>query len=291
MSKKPTKQSAYKLFQVIITAGVITGTAGLLAMMYVKPGLADTLSYEDGVVEWLSAAFLIAASIAMIITAIHLFSKRYVLQASIAVLISLLFFVIAMEEISWGQRILGIESSQFFLENNKQREMNFHNLNTNLTEKVYYIGAFTLLVVLPFFRKQSKLILKKLRLNAIKLFLPAAWLFLPFTIIAGLTGKGRLVWFYVFAMFAITMVLLGMRLSDQLRSTTRSRRDIQMIVMTILVTIVVALAMYVSNYFDYSAYWLRTWMITEWAEMFIAVGIFAYATSLFVESRRLKIRN
>jgi hypothetical protein len=34
----------------------------------------------------------------------------------------------AMEEISWGQRILGIESPGWFLKHNKQGEMNLHNL-------------------------------------------------------------------------------------------------------------------------------------------------------------------
>ena len=34
----------------------------------------------------------------------------------------------AGEEISWGQRIFGIESSEFFSENNAQQETNLHNM-------------------------------------------------------------------------------------------------------------------------------------------------------------------
>ena len=39
-----------------------------------------------------------------------------------------MFFLAAGEEVSWGQRIFGWESTEFFMENNKQYETNFHNL-------------------------------------------------------------------------------------------------------------------------------------------------------------------
>ena len=34
----------------------------------------------------------------------------------------------ALEEMSWGQRIFGIESPQFFMENSDQQEINIHNV-------------------------------------------------------------------------------------------------------------------------------------------------------------------
>lgn len=40
----------------------------------------------------------------------------------------ILFFFIFGEEISWGQRIIGIESGEFFKESNIQGETNLHNL-------------------------------------------------------------------------------------------------------------------------------------------------------------------
>jgi hypothetical protein len=39
-----------------------------------------------------------------------------------------LFFFVAGEELSWGQRIIGIEPTEYFKENNAQEELNFHNL-------------------------------------------------------------------------------------------------------------------------------------------------------------------
>jgi hypothetical protein len=42
--------------------------------------------------------------------------------------IILVFIFGAGEEISWGQRIFNVESSQYFLENNAQGETNLHNM-------------------------------------------------------------------------------------------------------------------------------------------------------------------
>ena len=61
-------------------------------------------------------------------------------RISHAALYGLLFFMAAGEEISWGQRIFGWESSEFFLENNKQDETNLHNLmvgDVHLTKSLF----------------------------------------------------------------------------------------------------------------------------------------------------------
>ncbi len=47
------------------------------------------------------------------------------------VLMGLAFVFGVGEEISWGQRILNIESSEFFMKHNVQREINIHNLIVN----------------------------------------------------------------------------------------------------------------------------------------------------------------
>lgn len=58
------------------------------------------------------------------------------------------FFVIAMEEISWGQRFLDLESPEFFVEHNSQGEITLHNLYdaAPFTHKGFiligFLGAF-----------------------------------------------------------------------------------------------------------------------------------------------------
>lgn len=60
--------------------------------------------------------------------------------AGLTVFYALLFFMAAGEEISWGQRIVGWESGEFFQQNNKQYETNLHNLvvgDVHLTKSLF----------------------------------------------------------------------------------------------------------------------------------------------------------
>lgn len=79
-----------------------------------------------------------------------------------------------------------------------QNEMNLHNLNTKLSEQLYYLGAFLLLVVLPVVYKMCKRALGWLRLSSLAVFLPAVWLPVSFAVTFGFIGAGRMVWPYVF---------------------------------------------------------------------------------------------
>lgn len=83
---------------------------------------------EDGIIEWLSVdALILSAGL----TISRIFRIR--LSKGWPFLIGLLLFAFlflfgAGEEISWGQRIFSIESSDFFKAHNSQGEMNIHNL-------------------------------------------------------------------------------------------------------------------------------------------------------------------
>lgn len=48
----------------------------------------------------------------------------------LGVLYGLAYIWAGGEEISWGQRIIGFESPEYFRENNDQQEFTFHNLVT-----------------------------------------------------------------------------------------------------------------------------------------------------------------
>ena len=71
--------------------------------------------------------------------------KPLTFQAIFLLLFSILSILIAIEEISWGQRIFGIESNNFFLMYNVQKETNAHNLNLfqeNIQFFYIFIGLF-----------------------------------------------------------------------------------------------------------------------------------------------------
>ena len=120
---------------------------------YTQPKIMDQLAQEDGIIEGLSALALVAVAAVWLGYAFIAAKNKAWLDILISLVMAVIFFVIGMEEISWGQRIFNIKSSQFFLENNMQNETNLHNLNTPLSETVYYSVGAAVLIILPFFQK------------------------------------------------------------------------------------------------------------------------------------------
>ncbi len=67
------------------------------------------------------------------------------------------FFFVAGEELSWGQRILGLETTDYFKQNNDQQELNLHNLvvgdvkiNKLFFGVILTVAILTYLIVVPF---------------------------------------------------------------------------------------------------------------------------------------------
>ena len=89
-----------------------------------------TLTYaaEDGLVEYGTAIFLFVASLILLRNMVAIKGRATTLAVVLTAFYALLFFYAAGEEISWGQRIFGWESGEFFQENNKQFETNTHNM-------------------------------------------------------------------------------------------------------------------------------------------------------------------
>jgi len=83
---------------------------------------------EDALVEWITVIGLLMASLTCFLHAIKLRRHRTWLFLFTSVLLGLVLFFGAGEEISWGQRIFDIESPEYFKEKNRQSEINIHNL-------------------------------------------------------------------------------------------------------------------------------------------------------------------
>lgn len=82
---------------------------------------------EDGIVEYLTAVFLLITALVSIYRLFNLKGKSFLLYTT-CLLIFVLFVFGAGEEISWGQRIFGWETSAEFGKLNAQNETNFHNM-------------------------------------------------------------------------------------------------------------------------------------------------------------------
>jgi len=95
---------------------------GLYAICGMDQETLIYLTREDGYVESMGAAFFGISG--FLLSGLAIKYKNIFLGG-----LGALFLFGAGEEISWGQRILGIETPSYFLEENRQQEMNIHNLS------------------------------------------------------------------------------------------------------------------------------------------------------------------
>lgn len=120
-------------------------------LLYTNLSLYETFTIEDGFVEWMTVLGLLAGSF----TCFHRFfklrkEKKWMFLTATFILGIFLFFA-AGEEISWGQRLLGIESPEFFKQSNTQGETNFHNLVLGGVRINRWIFSFLLIFVLSIY--------------------------------------------------------------------------------------------------------------------------------------------
>jgi hypothetical protein len=118
----------------------------------IDPFYYVTITKEDQLVEWLTVIFLCVTAVLAIVQAIK--TRRDANSKHIFfILFALICILFALEEISWSQRIFGVESPAYFIEHSDQQEINIHNvINKQLNVRTKYLVAFALLsygAVLP----------------------------------------------------------------------------------------------------------------------------------------------
>lgn len=102
---------------------------------------------EDNLAEWFT--FIISLIAALLFSGCAMMGNRF------AIFLGLAWFVFAMEEISWGQRIFGFESPTFFLEFNYQQEFTLHNFFNPVMDLVYICVNTLLLFFLTTFQHMN----------------------------------------------------------------------------------------------------------------------------------------
>ena len=122
---------------------------------------------EDGFIEWLTVLALLGLSATMFYRFFRLRNQKPKLLLAILFFTGLLGIFGAGEEISWGQRIFQVESSEFFLENNSQQETNLHNMVVNgkkvnkvIFSQLLFVGIMIYLLILPVAYQKSVAIQK-----------------------------------------------------------------------------------------------------------------------------------
>jgi hypothetical protein len=122
----------------------------MLVGKLVAPGAYARLIAEDGLVEYAtSLAYVVATGFAAVLAiALH---RRAAAMGMLYWMLSAGLFLIAMEEISWGQRIFGFETPVFLRDLNSQNEATIHNLAGVPTHALFVVvgsyGAFARMLV------------------------------------------------------------------------------------------------------------------------------------------------
>jgi len=136
-----------KLILILTAIIVVVG----FVVFFRNPALFEQYTYEDGLVEWLTVLGLLLGAAICVYRFVKLLGKRHWIFLAITLLLGIMLFVVAGEEVSWGQRIFGIESSALFQQNNLQQETNFHNLVVNGVKINKLIFTFGLIAELGAF--------------------------------------------------------------------------------------------------------------------------------------------
>jgi len=120
----------YKLYKVLSWLSIILIPVLLIvfAIIYkTNPRFYKYLTLEDNLLEWLTFVLLFLTGVLSLIIALKI-RKNQGPYFWFFLIFSILCILFSLEEISWGQRILGIKSPEFFLEHSSQREINIHNV-------------------------------------------------------------------------------------------------------------------------------------------------------------------
>ena len=158
----------------IVSAACIVILAAGFFLFYTDIPRFEKYVQEDGIVEWITVAGLLAGSIVCFSRFIKLFLKRSKWFLLMTFGLGLFLFFSSGEEISWGQRILGTQSPEYFQINNSQHETNLHNLvvggvkiNKLIFSLMLIIGLCIYLTIVPVLYHKNNAIKKSLDASGI----------------------------------------------------------------------------------------------------------------------------
>lgn len=204
------------------------------------------------------------------------------LAAVISILTALVLFVMAGEELSWGQRIFGWATPNNLTSSNAQAETNFHNINTQLFQNCLYFAGWMLLIGLPFWRRSlDKLLARFKPLRFLANWLPPLSFVLIFAAGFGFgdplhSETGLYYGSNLFIILATAVILLAMII----RAIHR-RSDSALCHTTVV--LLVYLAVLIGNQFFSTVWDQNAGAVTEYLELYISFGLMLW--SIVVNSR------
>lgn len=253
--------------------GALFISVAILFVFKFKPHWFNKLSLEDGPIEW--GSFILLSG-SCIVAVISLIKSRKVAnmpkgtRLSMAFL-ALLFFLMAMEEVSWFQRVLEIKTPATF-NTNDQHELNLHNFYTEPIENIYYFGTFLFLVVFPFVRLFFSYITNN---KYLRIFVARPLIGVVGTIACAYNWD---MWNIIFTQIAFFSSVLILVIFLVFSSNRNERYLISLVIFLNVATQVI----FLTNGVNYA----RRWELTEYKEFFIPLALFIYSIDVFAYIKR-----
>jgi hypothetical protein len=163
----------------------LVGLAVFMALYVVSRDLYYWLLREDHVVEWLQFFLLLFTAAVSMLGAVAALRRGHWVTGGFLLVIVLGTLFLAGEEISWGQRVLGLAGD---VGGNRQGESNIHNIDNAggiPIERLFRIAQATIAfigVVLPFLVRWQP---ARLRGAAWRVFTPPIFLVTSFLVVLG----------------------------------------------------------------------------------------------------------
>ena len=178
--------------KIILIIVAIAVAAGFYFFYTNQPRFEDYIK-EDGIAEWLTVAGLLLGSLVCFSRFVKLFRKRSKWFLLVTFGLGLFLFFAAGEEISWGQRILGIETPEYFQQYNAQQETNLHNLVVGgvklnkLIFSVILVGLLAIfIIIVPVLYQKNNVVKRFLDRSAVPV--PQYYQVIAFIIVFALTS-------------------------------------------------------------------------------------------------------
>jgi hypothetical protein len=189
---------------------------------------------------------------------------------------AIILFLIGMEEVSWFQRFLFIDTPDAFM-GNKQQELNLHNFATNKFENLYYFTAFMFLIVIPFIKDKTSLF-ENPRIPS--LFIPSRFIIFVSAIIM---AHNYDMWNIIFTQFSFFITLFI------LIHYIWSMRFIERTFLLPILCLVYLLTQVL--FLIYGSGFVRNWDVTEYKEFFIPLSLLIYSIETMLLSNKPKCPN
>lgn len=271
--KETITLTPFQLFSVFLS---ITLSALFFIFFLIFPDFSDYFAREDGIIEYASFLSLFSGSVVFfVILYRNILRKNGTLFIQVSLfLFAILFFIMAMEEISWGQRLFSLNTPELF-QDNTQNEINFHNINTVKFDNLFYTGLCFLFVVLPFIKYYFHDLFSH---KCLDLFIPD-----PFFIIVGSVAfafhfnKWNLLYTQIWFFFAVFSLLF-------LSFTQKKVKNNYFFFASALLIILIQVSLLISGE---NTTVLKTGRIAEYKELLSEIALLIFSIDVYLKDRML----